>query len=1007
MANGLVDPVLDGLDTFLAWISSGTKATIDSNCEIQTADSPTVLVTNDGSLLSVIRVDGVSKLIGPEEFNNISKNLLKTLSPFMSNEGHCMQVVFSYDQNLVSDEIYQNYAPTRDTIKRLGLSLEDLVAERRTHLSKYCASEEVYLVIWTKVESLSREQLSKAMAKKTKQLAGKNAPVFRYTQNILAAIPDLRDSHDSSIKSVITNAAGFNLKLELLEVHDAIKAIRNLTDRNFTDPNWSAVLPGDRIRPKLAKSFNGDLADLTWPAISKQIFPRDGYNFSIDSTAVGDYAYGTVFIDLFPLEMQSFNALLSRLLHANIPWRISYLMESGGVSSVRMKKALSTILAFSSSENRLIANGIELLEYIELNTDDSSVKLQVSLCTWAPRSDPALLKVRTSILARAVEGWGSCDVSQICGDPFEGYIATLPAVSSKSPATATIASLSDSIQMLPLFRPTSPWDKGALLFRSPDGKIWPYQPGSPIQTTAIDLIYARPGSGKSVLSNALNLALCLMGGLKRLPRVSIVDIGPSSSGLISLLKEALPPEQRHLAAYHRMRMTEEYSINPFDTQLGCRYAAPAERAFLVNFITLLATPVGKDAPYDGLSDMVGLVVDEAYKSTADDANPHIYTMTTDPEIDAILQDMGFVSDSKTSWWEVVDALFIAGFVQDAMRAQRYAMPLISDLASICRTGAVEDLYGKITTPTGESLIAAFARMISSSIREYPVLSRYTKFDISGARVVSLDLDEVAKAGGAQSDRQTAVMYMLARYVLTKEFYLNVGSIAHAPDAYRSYHESRVADAQEDPKRLVFDEFHRTSKALAVRNQVVEDMREGRKWRVQVALLSQSIEDFDSIMVDFATSIFVMDAGPEQAIQKTQKTFGLSQSAVLALRNYVRGPGEGGATMLGQFATKKGTTTQLITLTLGPIELWAFSTTTEDYILRNKLYDRLGPVEARKLLARIFPSGSAAKFLLARAQKAKDTGEKIDSKAKEGLVSALADELVSEYRKNPNFSSLTN
>ena len=35
------------------------------------------------------------------------------------------------------------------------------------------AQEEVYLVIWTQVESLSREQLNKAMAKKTKQLAEK------------------------------------------------------------------------------------------------------------------------------------------------------------------------------------------------------------------------------------------------------------------------------------------------------------------------------------------------------------------------------------------------------------------------------------------------------------------------------------------------------------------------------------------------------------------------------------------------------------------------------------------------------------------------------------------------------------------------------------------------------------------------------------------------------------------------------------------------------------------
>jgi len=83
-------------------------------------------------------------------------------------------------------------------------------------------------------------------------------------------------------------------------------------------------------------------------------------------------------------------------------------------------------------------------------------------------------------------------------------------------------------------------------------------------------VYARPGSGKSVLSNAQNLALCMSGGITRLPRIAIIDIGPSSSGLISLLKEALPEKDRHLVAYHRLRMLPEYSINPFDTQLGSR-----------------------------------------------------------------------------------------------------------------------------------------------------------------------------------------------------------------------------------------------------------------------------------------------------------------------------------------------------------------------------------------------------------------------------------------------------
>ena len=160
--------------------------------------------------------------------------------------------------------------------------------------------------------------------------------------------------------------------------------------------------------------------------------------------------------------------------------------------------------------------------------------------------------------------------------------------------------------------------------------------------------------------------MCLASGIKRLPRISIIDIGPSSSGLISLIKEALPYDKRHLAAYHRMRMTPDFSINPFDAQLGCRYPTPQERSFLVNFVTLLATPIGSDKPYDGVTDMVGLVVDELYKRAADDGNPDVYTSGIEETIDGLLEEIGFVKDTRTTWWEVTDALFLAGFVHEAM-----------------------------------------------------------------------------------------------------------------------------------------------------------------------------------------------------------------------------------------------------------------------------------------------------------------------------------------------------
>lgn len=94
-------------------------------------------------------------------------------------------------------------------------------------------------------------------------------------------------------------------------------------------------------------------------------------------------------------------------------------------------------------------------------------------------------------------------------------------ISTDSVARVSVAPLSDVVYMFPLTRPASPWNTGAVLFRSPDGKPWPYQPGSTLQTTWIDLIYARPGSGKSVLSNSINLALCLSTGIQRLPRIAI------------------------------------------------------------------------------------------------------------------------------------------------------------------------------------------------------------------------------------------------------------------------------------------------------------------------------------------------------------------------------------------------------------------------------------------------------------------------------------------------------
>lgn len=1000
-----VDSILDGVDSFLAWMSSGLKQTTESYCDLETADSPTVLVAHDGSLVSIIRVKGVTTLIGASEFERLRDGLTTTLQTALSRSGHAVQILFHYDREIVSEVIEDILQPAKDTSKRLNLALDDLFQERIKYLSEYCAYESVFLVLWTRPENLTNEQLQRAYKEKTKLIKEKQIPPFSRTQNIIAAIPDLRDTHDAFVRSVSNDLDALAVSASLLNVHESIYEMRAMIDPDFTDKNWSAVLPGDEIPLKEYKKFKGEVSDLLWPSLAKQILPRDADNLDLRTVRIGDRIYSCVFIDLLPKDIKPFTTLFQRTLAARVPWRISFLAESQGLQTIKLKSLLASILSFASPENRLLADSANYLNYVAINTDEAIVRLRVVATTWAPEGNIPLLRTRAAELAKAIEGWGSCDVSEICGDPFGGAVSTMLGVTTNSLATPTVAPLSRVVYMAPITRPASPWKSGALLYRTPDGKPWPFQPGSSEQTTWIDLFYARPGSGKSVLSNAINLALCLAGGLQRLPRIAIIDIGPSSSGLISLLKEALPIDQRHKVAYHRLRMTPDYSINPFDTQLGCRFPTPQERSFLVNFLTLLATPLGADRAYDGIADMAGLVVDELYKSLSDAGKPYAYTPGVEPIVDGILEEIGFVRDQRTTWWEVTDALFIAGFSHEASLAQRYAMPLVADAASIVRTPVVEDLYGKIIAPTGESLINAFGRMISGAVREYPILSRVTSFDLGDARIVSLDLDEVAKSGGDAADRQTAVMYMLARYVLARHYYLTEESVSDMPVQYRDYHKNRIAELREDPKRIVMDEFHRTSKARAVREQVVIDMREGRKWNVQVALLSQSIEDFDEIMVEFATSIYILDAGPTQAIEKTTKTFGLSPTAQIALRNRVHGPREGGATFLAQFATKSGVNTQLLTMTLGPIELWAFSTTVEDATIRNKLYRRIGPTEARRVLATLFPSGSVKKIIERRLLAFREEHGFITEESNMSVLDELVNEILTEYSKNPNFKRL--
>lgn len=962
----------------------------ESFIRLETADSPTSIAGEDGSLITYLKVDGSRQIIGEEEYRNILEGGVIKIGARFDRPGHAIQCYFTRNPDRIFEGLKSLLRPNHVAAKNLGLEIDDIFDERARHLSNYLAWEEIYFVLWTRPSALSKQDMQRAAheASRNKWVSAKES------QYPFAAVGLLRTRHDSFVNATLTAMKELGIEAKTMEVHEALRAVRQNLYQTGANSRWKPCLPGDPIPPRAPES-KFDMSDILWPPLRRQICTLSARTINDKVVEMGNYIWSGVDMTLAPMEPAPFPQLLNRLTEAKIPFRMSFLIEGGGVQGMATKGFLSSILTVTNPENRMIKESIEGLT--EIARSEPVVKLRFSLCTWAPKGEMAELEHRVSILIQATESWGYCQVSQISGDPLDAVMSSAMGIACASTAPAAIAPLYEVLKLLPWQRASSPFEQGAILLRTPDGRVWPYQTGTNVTTTWFDLVFAQPGGGKSVLMNTLNLGTILTAGVSDLPFIAVIDIGPSSAGLISLLKDALPPNKRQEAVSFRLQMTKEFSVNPFDTKLGSRYPQINERSYLIEVLTLLCTPAGQSEPYDGIPQLAGLVVDEMYRWRDDkgsNAEPRTYITRIDDEVDACIEKNNIQLPREPYWWDVVDALYNAGFAYEASLAQRHASPTLGDSIAAARRPQIRNLLEETTIGSStEGVIHAFERMITSAVREFPILSSVTKFALTEARVCALDLADVAPQGDDTADRQTSIMYMLARHALVTRWWINEEAIAAMPEAYRPYHEKNLRDIAETPKRMCYDEFHRTSGSKSVRSQIIRDVREGRKRGIQIILASQLLDDFDDDMVDLATGVWVLGTAiSDRAVDAAQDRFGLTDTARWIIRHRLTGPRSSGGPCLLVLGTTEGKYEQHLINTLGPIELWAFSTSSEDVAIRNRLYARLGAQQARRLLSANFPGGSARSEIRRRVAALADKGQ-VDKASVGAVIDMIVQEMI--------------
>lgn len=975
---------------FFAPFQKALKQSVSSFIQLETAEGESTIVASDGSLISYVKVRGCRQLIGEEEFKRIVDGATIKMGSRFDRPGHALQVFFSRDPERIRKELENFIRPSRTSAQNMGLEIDDVFEERINHLERFLTHEEAYFVLWTRPIILTKSERKRAKAEaREKVKTWPSAPMAQYP---IAALEPLRTRHKSYVIAIMAALNELGIQADVLKNHDALAAVRNNMFPDRANEDWRACLPGDPI-PTRAPMSKNDISEILWPSLANQITASDAKVLGPSVVRIGDLLWAGGDMTLGPMEETPFPILLNRLVEADIPFRISFLIEGGGVYATQMRTFLATIMGPTSASNRQIKYSLEGLQ--KLARSEPVIRLRVSFATWCRIEHKHKIMEQLSTLLQSIESWGYCQVSEFSGDPLDCVMSSAMGIHCAGTAPSAIAPMHNIMKLMPWQRPSSPFEYGSVILRTPDGKVWPYQTGTNLTTTWFDLIFAQPGAGKSVLLNTLNLATCTGPGLQKLPYVAVIDIGPSSSGLISMIREALPLQRQHEAGYFRLQMAHQYAINPFDTQLGMRQPLPEERSYLVELLTLLCTPPGYDKPYDGMQQLCGMVVDEMYRwrdDRAANAEARPYLPRLEPDVDEALQKFNVHLPTDPYWWDIVDKMYELDQYHIAMLAQRHAAPTLNDSITASRRPQIRTLLEETAVGfSSENVISAFERMITSAIREYPILSSVTQFDIAGTRVCSLDLMDVAPQGDEAADRQTSIMYMLARHALVRNWWMGKESLTHIPEKYRPYHEIRIQEISESPKRLCYDEFHRTSRSFSVRAQVIRDVREGRKRGVQIVLTSQLLDDFDKDMVDLATGVWICGTAiSDKAVDDIKERFGLSDTAREIVRNKLTGPKSIGAPSLFVLATNDGRYEQHLYNTLGPIELWALSTSVEDVAIRNRLYEKLGAGRARQMLALTYPGGSARNEIRRRVLNKSETGQ-----AKAAMVSAVIEEIVSE------------
>ena len=238
-----MSPVARVLEDALAASWTLRRKPLESFMLPQAAIGDGMLACSDGSLVSLIRIDGARSMTGAEELERFVELACRRLNSRLAAPGHALHLMLERAPDEAGKQVERICARAGTQASRLGLSLSDVLDERSRYLGTLLAAETVIFACWTRPACLTAAEARRGR-KRLRQRLKAWLPEAGEAQCPDAVLDGLEPRHRALMDALGALFDEAGIVAERLDDEAALRTVRVLINgADSTAPDWRPVTP--------------------------------------------------------------------------------------------------------------------------------------------------------------------------------------------------------------------------------------------------------------------------------------------------------------------------------------------------------------------------------------------------------------------------------------------------------------------------------------------------------------------------------------------------------------------------------------------------------------------------------------------------------------------------------------------------------------------------------------------------------------------------------------------